>query len=365
MTAREMTGIGVSPGVAAAPVARLAPPPALPADTGPERDTAAALAAARAALEAVAADLDARADRADGPAAERPLRPVDDAPRPGARRPDRQGPQRRPVHAARDQRGLRVLPLRPGGRRGLPGRTRRRPRRPPRPHRRGPPRPADAGRARPGRRTCWSPATWPRPTPPRSTRPSWPPSSPKRGGPTSHTAILAKSMGMPAVVACPAAAGLADGTEVLVDGGTGLVVPDPDAGRGPPGPRRRSPPRRGPAPPAADRAAPPTGTPSQLLVNLGSQADLAAAAAVDSEGVGPVPHRVPLPRPRDRAHSGRSRSSPTGRCSPPSPDGRSSCARSTPGPTSRSRSSTTAPSRTRRSACAASAWPAPQPVRPF
>lgn len=50
----------------------------------------------------------------------------------------------------------------------------------------------------------------------------------EKGGPTSHTAIVARALGIPAVVACAAAAGLADGDEVLVDGTAGTVVRDPD-----------------------------------------------------------------------------------------------------------------------------------------
>jgi phosphotransferase system enzyme I (PtsI) len=43
------------------------------------------------------------------------------------------------------------------------------------------------------------------------------------GGPTSHTAILARALGLPAVVACPGVLAIADGTTVLVDGGAGRV----------------------------------------------------------------------------------------------------------------------------------------------
>src|SRR5436305_6355032 len=42
----------------------------------------------------------------------------------------------------------------------------------------------------------------------------------ERGGPTSHTAVLAKSLGIPAVVGCPGVAALATGQRVAVDGGT-------------------------------------------------------------------------------------------------------------------------------------------------
>ncbi|GAA3122314.1 phosphoenolpyruvate--protein phosphotransferase [Streptosporangium carneum] len=45
----------------------------------------------------------------------------------------------------------------------------------------------------------------------------------EHGGPTSHTAILARAMGVPAVVACGGAASIAAGTPVLVDGFSGLV----------------------------------------------------------------------------------------------------------------------------------------------
>ncbi|MDP9398808.1 MAG: PEP-utilizing enzyme, partial [Actinomycetota bacterium] len=48
------------------------------------------------------------------------------------------------------------------------------------------------------------------------------------GGPTSHTAIIARQLGIPCVVAVADLDELASGTPVLVDGSTGEVVSDPD-----------------------------------------------------------------------------------------------------------------------------------------
>ncbi|MBU2073848.1 MAG: phosphoenolpyruvate--protein phosphotransferase [Actinobacteria bacterium] len=55
----------------------------------------------------------------------------------------------------------------------------------------------------------------------------------ERGGPTSHTAIIARQLGLPCVVGVAGATGLADGTQVLVDGAAGSVEvdPAPDAAR--------------------------------------------------------------------------------------------------------------------------------------
>ena len=48
----------------------------------------------------------------------------------------------------------------------------------------------------------------------------------ERGGPTNHTSILAKTLGIPAVVCCPGIASVADGTVLAVDGSAGTVVVD-------------------------------------------------------------------------------------------------------------------------------------------
>lgn len=47
------------------------------------------------------------------------------------------------------------------------------------------------------------------------------------GGPQSHTAILARALGLPAVVAAPGVDEIADGTEVYVDGAAGTFTVEP------------------------------------------------------------------------------------------------------------------------------------------
>jgi phosphotransferase system enzyme I (PtsI) len=107
----------------------------------------------------------------------------------------------------------------------------------------------------------------------------------EEGGPTSHTAILAKSLGIPAVVGCAGAAALHDGQRVLVDGGTGHVLLDPEdevVSQALASERARQ--------EVFARATGPgrtcDGHPVQLLVNVGADAGIDAAAAVDAEGVG-------------------------------------------------------------------------------
>ena len=101
------------------------------------------------------------------------------------------------------------------------------------------------------------------------------------GGPTAHTAILARSLGIPCVVAVGGAEVLADGDTVLVDGSTGEVVrhPDRDAvarlATIKPRPSRLE---------HAGRTA--DGHPVALLANVGDPAGSAAAAAAGAEGVG-------------------------------------------------------------------------------
>lgn len=53
----------------------------------------------------------------------------------------------------------------------------------------------------------------------------------EQGGPTSHTAIIARSLGLPAVVGVTGAVGIPVGSTLLVDGGRGTVEVDPPASR--------------------------------------------------------------------------------------------------------------------------------------
>jgi len=106
-----------------------------------------------------------------------------------------------------------------------------------------------------------------------------------RGGPTSHTAILARSLGLPAIVACSEAGSLREGELIEVDGGAGRVrrgiTPDEASDA-----NRREGLRR--AARAASRGPGRTadGHPVALLCNIGSAAGAAEVAVVDAEGVG-------------------------------------------------------------------------------
>ena len=105
------------------------------------------------------------------------------------------------------------------------------------------------------------------------------------GGPTSHTAILAREKSIVAVVGVAEAAHLSEGETVIVDAAAGVVVTEPSAAE-----LERAAHR------AADRAAAASapitdgaladGTPIPLLANLGKPEAAADAVALGAEGVG-------------------------------------------------------------------------------
>ncbi|MDN4479931.1 phosphoenolpyruvate--protein phosphotransferase [Demequina muriae] len=105
------------------------------------------------------------------------------------------------------------------------------------------------------------------------------------GGRTSHTAILAAQMGIPAVVQVPRASDIATGTLVALDGDSGAVTLDPDEGFLAAQAQKRE--RRAEAfshatGPGATR----DGHPVALLANIGGVDDADRAGELDLEGVG-------------------------------------------------------------------------------
>ncbi len=105
------------------------------------------------------------------------------------------------------------------------------------------------------------------------------------GGPTSHTAILARSKSIVAVVGVTGALDLTDGTLVIADAATGVIVSDPT-------PTAIAAAEARIVERAALAVAPITdgaladGTRIPLLANLGSPKDAEAAVALGAEGVG-------------------------------------------------------------------------------
>jgi phosphotransferase system enzyme I (PtsI) len=106
-----------------------------------------------------------------------------------------------------------------------------------------------------------------------------------RGGPTSHTAILARGLGLPAVVACADALSLREGELIAVDGTSGEIRiglsadEAEETNRGERARRAALSASRGPG-----RTA--DGHPVALLLNIGDAAGAAQVASVDAEGVG-------------------------------------------------------------------------------
>ena len=104
------------------------------------------------------------------------------------------------------------------------------------------------------------------------------------GGPTSHTAIIARSLGIPAVVSCPRAADATDDRIVIVDGDRGVVTLGPNGGLLADVEKRRAriaelqKASRGPGETA-------DGDPIKILANVGKGTE-APHAAEECEGIG-------------------------------------------------------------------------------
>jgi phosphoenolpyruvate-protein phosphotransferase (PTS system enzyme I) len=107
----------------------------------------------------------------------------------------------------------------------------------------------------------------------------------ERGGPTSHTAILARTMGVPAVVGCAGATAIVPGTPVLVDGATGEVRLSPSEAEVAKA-RRADQARQAVLSAATGPGATADGHAVPLLANIGGPRDLEAALANGAEGVG-------------------------------------------------------------------------------
>lgn len=282
---RELSGIGVSPGVAMGPVVRVAPPPTAIADHSAPEDADSAIASVIAAFDRVADGLDERTARATGNAVKVLQATAMMSRDPGLRDAvgvkirEGYGPTRA-VEAAigdfcamfeslggymaqrvtdlHDVRNRTIARLR-----GLPE--------PGVPFLREPSvlsaedlSPSETALLDPA--LCRGIVTW-------------------AGGPTSHTAILASQLGIPAIVQVSGMDSVEEGTMVAFDGGVGEVLVDPDqealdqlAARAK---RRETALGSG-----TGAGATKDGHPVALLANIGTAADAQAASTADVEGVG-------------------------------------------------------------------------------
>ncbi|GAA3444371.1 phosphoenolpyruvate-protein phosphotransferase [Planomonospora venezuelensis] len=107
----------------------------------------------------------------------------------------------------------------------------------------------------------------------------------EEGGPTSHTAIIARAMGVPAVVACPGATAIAAGTPVLVDGASGLVRLSPSE-QEVEAARRAAAAREAVLAAGNGLGATADGHPVPLLANIGGPGEVESALEHGAEGVG-------------------------------------------------------------------------------
>ena len=105
------------------------------------------------------------------------------------------------------------------------------------------------------------------------------------GGPTSHTAILAAQLGIPAIVQANGILDVAEGTVVALDGGVGEIIVNPSEAEQAALADRKA--RREKALAAGSgKGMTKDGHPVQLLANIGTADDARKAAAQDVEGSG-------------------------------------------------------------------------------
>jgi phosphoenolpyruvate-protein phosphotransferase (PTS system enzyme I) len=268
-------GFGVSPGVVTAPVARLAPPLATSADDPVGTDAEHESGRIGAALGAVAADLEKRAAAVDGPTAEiltaTAAMALDPALADAARARVRAGePTGHALHLAVEGFCARLEAV--GGYVAERAADVR-----------------DVGVRAVAHLAGVDPPGIPAPGHPIVlTAPDLSPADTstlrgsdvvalltEQGGPTSHTAIVARALGLPAVVGCAGAAALPDGTRIRLDGSNGRIDVDPAVETQDRGPGRGEP--VGPGYTA-------DGVPVPLLRNIGTPDDLDAGDP--GEGVG-------------------------------------------------------------------------------
>ncbi|MCT9093999.1 phosphoenolpyruvate--protein phosphotransferase [Streptomyces sp. ASQP_92] len=107
----------------------------------------------------------------------------------------------------------------------------------------------------------------------------------EEGGPTSHSAILARALGVPAIVALPGAGELAEGTLIAVDGSTGELFVDPSVEKQAELERAAAE-RKAALSASSGPGATSDGHKVPLLANVGGPADVPAALEAGAEGVG-------------------------------------------------------------------------------
>ncbi|MDD7384670.1 MAG: dihydroxyacetone kinase phosphoryl donor subunit DhaM [Actinomycetaceae bacterium] len=103
----------------------------------------------------------------------------------------------------------------------------------------------------------------------------------EEGGPTSHASLLARSMGIPAIVGSRSLLDVPQDTPVLIDGADGTIIVNPNEAA-------RATARTTPAElvPLTQHGATADGVHISLLANVGSVADAQRAATAHAEGIG-------------------------------------------------------------------------------